>query len=106
MKFITFGLGGAKALFLRLGFGSTAKAAESRVNGGVLRGQFRPAIYNRPILLDVRQVSRVRVRVRFTSKTEVSCRVSRVHPSLAPVDTFVAAAASALTASCSARRGI
>src|SRR6185312_3113625 len=80
MKLITFGLGGAKALFLRLGFGASAVATQARVDGGVLRGQFKPAIFSAPILLDVHQVSRVRVRVRFTSTTEVACRVSRVHP--------------------------
>jgi hypothetical protein len=80
VNLITFGLGGAKAAFLRLGFGASARVAQSKVDGGVLRGQFRPVIFNPPILLDVQQVSRVRLRVRFTSKCEVSCGVSRVRP--------------------------
>lgn len=63
MKLITFGLGGAKAIFLRLGFGSTAAQAEQEdsIHGGLLRGQFKPVIPRRPILLGVRVVSRGRI---------------------------------------------
>jgi hypothetical protein len=69
VNLVTFGLGGTKATFLRLGFGASAPAVETRVDGGVLRGQFRPALVNWPILLDVVSRSRVSLRIRITSKS-------------------------------------
>lgn len=70
MKLITFGLGGAKAVFLRLGFGSAAAQTEDRVHGGILRGQFKPAILRPPILLDVNVVSRGRITLSGRGRVE------------------------------------
>lgn len=51
MRILTFGLGGTKAEFLRLGFGSIAAAQADTVHGGFR--QWRPAVVTPPILLDV-----------------------------------------------------
>ena len=79
MKFITFGLGGTKADFLRLGFGASAVTVETRVDGGVLKGQFKPAILYRPILLDVTERSRVSIRVALRGRSQITrASVSRI----------------------------
>jgi len=79
MKLITFGLGGAKAIFLRLGFGASAVATQARVDGGVLKGQFKPAILRHPILLDLVVRSRVSLQLSLHGRSQVTrCSISRL----------------------------
>jgi hypothetical protein len=75
--FITFGLGGSKAQFLRLGFGAEAQAPAEVVHGGFQ--QWRPVLPTHPILVHARFKSRVGLRLAIRSRT--SC-VHRLRTSI------------------------
>ncbi len=70
MSFITFGLGGTKSQFLRLGFGSSAAVAQQHVGGGAFwaRRPFQPIdAWQAPELVHVEHISRVALRIRASS---------------------------------------